>query len=109
MENKDLIISTIKEANKPLKGGEISELSGLDKKTVDTGGLNIADCRVGNEKIVISHKKGNSFSQSYKSEMNRLSKHLRGKPTVDLKKNNRGMKSTSPRKREESSTKGGRL
>ena len=56
---------------------------------------------------IINRKK--AFSQSYKSEMNRLSKHLRGKPTVDLKKNKRGMKSTSPRKREESSAKGGRL
>lgn len=35
MENKELILKTIKDATKPLKGGEISELSGLDKKTVD--------------------------------------------------------------------------
>lgn len=35
MENKELILKTIKDAAKPLKGGEISELSGLDKKTVD--------------------------------------------------------------------------
>lgn len=35
MENKELILKTIKDAAKALKGGEISELSGLDKKTVD--------------------------------------------------------------------------
>jgi len=35
MENKELIIKTIADAKKPLKGGEISDLSGIDKKTVD--------------------------------------------------------------------------
>ncbi|NOZ48037.1 MAG: MarR family transcriptional regulator [Chlorobi bacterium] len=35
MENTEIIIRTIKDANKPLKGGEIAELSGLDKKIVD--------------------------------------------------------------------------
>jgi site-specific DNA-methyltransferase (adenine-specific) len=33
-----------------------------------TGGINIDGCRVGAEEITISHKKGNSFSQSYKAE-----------------------------------------
>jgi len=33
-----------------------------------TGGINIDGCRVGTEEITISHKKGNSFSQSYKAE-----------------------------------------
>lgn len=36
MENSDLIVKTLNKAGKPLKGGEISELSGLDKKTVDS-------------------------------------------------------------------------
>jgi len=35
MENKEKVIKTIAEANKPLKGGEISEISGIDKKIVD--------------------------------------------------------------------------
>jgi DNA modification methylase len=33
-----------------------------------TGGINIDGCRVGTEEITILHKKGNSFSQSYKAE-----------------------------------------
>jgi DNA modification methylase len=47
----------------------------LSEKTVaanvlkwGTGGINIDGCRVGTEEITISHKKGNSFSQSYKAE-----------------------------------------
>ncbi len=64
--------------------------------------------RKSNPSSEITNRK-KAFSLSYKSEINRLSKHLRGKPTIDLKKNKRGMKSTFPRKREESSTKGGRL
>ena len=35
MGNAQKVISTIKKAKKPLKGGEIAELSGLDKKEVD--------------------------------------------------------------------------
>jgi predicted transcriptional regulator len=33
--SKEKVIETIKKAGKPLKGGEISELSGIDKKIVD--------------------------------------------------------------------------
>jgi hypothetical protein len=47
----------------------------LSEKTVaanvlkwGTGGINIDGCRVGTEEITILHKKGNSFSQSYKAE-----------------------------------------
>jgi DNA-binding MarR family transcriptional regulator len=32
---KKVVLSTMKSAGKPLKGGEIIELSGLDKKDVD--------------------------------------------------------------------------
>jgi biotin operon repressor len=35
MENIELVLKTLKESGKPLKGGEISELTGLDKKNVD--------------------------------------------------------------------------
>ena len=35
MENNELVIKTISKAGKPLKGGEISTLSKLDKKIVD--------------------------------------------------------------------------
>ncbi len=33
--SKQVVLDTIKFAGKPLKGGEITELSGLDKKEVD--------------------------------------------------------------------------
>ena len=32
---KEKVLTVMKEAGKPLKAGEIAELSGLDKKTVD--------------------------------------------------------------------------
>ena len=35
MEPKEIVIKTLKDADKPLKGGEIAELSGMDKKIVD--------------------------------------------------------------------------
>ena len=35
MENKDLILKTLKDSPQPLKGGEIAEKSGVDKKEVD--------------------------------------------------------------------------
>ena len=35
MNQKDTVLSVMKDANKPLRGGEIAELSGLDKKEVD--------------------------------------------------------------------------
>ncbi len=31
----DIIIKTLNEANEPLKGGEIAEKSGIDKKEID--------------------------------------------------------------------------
>lgn len=34
-DNVQKILETMKNAGKPLKGGEIAELSGLDKKEVD--------------------------------------------------------------------------
>ncbi len=34
-DNKQIILDTMKTAGKPLKGGEIVELSGLDKKEID--------------------------------------------------------------------------
>ncbi|WP_432406146.1 MarR family transcriptional regulator [Wukongibacter sp. M2B1] len=34
MESRDLIIKAFEEAGKPLKTGEIDEISGLDKKEV---------------------------------------------------------------------------
>lgn len=34
MESRDLIIKAFEEAGKPLKTGEIAEISGLDKKEV---------------------------------------------------------------------------
>ena len=35
METVELVFKTLAEASEPLKAGEISELSGLDKKDVD--------------------------------------------------------------------------
>ena len=35
MESKDAIIKALEQAGKPLKGGEISDASGVDKKEVD--------------------------------------------------------------------------
>lgn len=35
MENINKVLETMKKAGKPLKAGEISELSGMDKKDVD--------------------------------------------------------------------------
>ena len=35
MESTEKIIEILKSSDKPLKGGEIAELSGLDKKTVE--------------------------------------------------------------------------
>jgi len=35
MENKELVLKAMKEAGKPLKGGEIAEISGVEKKEVD--------------------------------------------------------------------------
>jgi predicted transcriptional regulator len=35
MENTERVIKAMKSAGKPLKAGEIAELSGLDKKEVD--------------------------------------------------------------------------
>lgn len=35
MEPKETVLQTLKNSDKPLKGGEIAEISGLDKKAVD--------------------------------------------------------------------------
>lgn len=35
MEIKEKVLDTLKSSDKPLKGGEIAEISGLDKKDVD--------------------------------------------------------------------------
>lgn len=35
MEPKDKVLQTLKNADQPLKGGDIAEISGLDKKAVD--------------------------------------------------------------------------
>jgi len=35
MDNVELVFKTFQEADKPLKSGEVAELSGLDKKEVD--------------------------------------------------------------------------
>jgi len=35
METKDKVLDTLKSAGKPLKSGEIAEMSGIDKKEVD--------------------------------------------------------------------------
>jgi predicted transcriptional regulator len=35
MEAKDKVLATLKKSDQPLKGGEIAEISGLDKKEVD--------------------------------------------------------------------------
>ncbi len=35
MEIKDIVLKTLKESTEPLKGGEIAEKSGVDKKEVD--------------------------------------------------------------------------
>jgi transcription initiation factor TFIIIB Brf1 subunit/transcription initiation factor TFIIB len=35
MDNVALVFKTFKESEKPLKGGEVAEISGIDKKEVD--------------------------------------------------------------------------
>ena len=35
MEPKNTVLQTLKNADRPLKGGEIETISGLDKKAVD--------------------------------------------------------------------------
>lgn len=35
MENKEKVLSVIREAGKPVTAGEVEKLSGLDRKTVD--------------------------------------------------------------------------
>jgi predicted transcriptional regulator len=35
METTDKVLDTLKKADKPLKSGEIAEMSGIDKKEVD--------------------------------------------------------------------------
>ncbi len=35
MESKELIIKAMEQAGKPMKGGEIADASGVDKKEVD--------------------------------------------------------------------------
>lgn len=35
MDAKQTVLKTLKNSDKPLKGGEIAELSGLEKKAVD--------------------------------------------------------------------------
>ena len=35
MENSEIVLKTLGKAGKPLKGGEIAEMSHLDKKIVD--------------------------------------------------------------------------
>ena len=35
METKDVVLKALEEAGKPLKGGEISDATGIDKKEVD--------------------------------------------------------------------------
>ncbi len=35
MDTKDQVLETLKKSEKPLKGGEIAEISGIDKKEVD--------------------------------------------------------------------------
>ncbi|KAF0202659.1 MAG: hypothetical protein FD170_1833 [Bacteroidetes bacterium] len=35
METTELVLKTLSEAGKPLKGSEIAELAGIDKKDVD--------------------------------------------------------------------------
>jgi DNA-binding MarR family transcriptional regulator len=35
METTELVLKTLAEAGKPLKGGEIAEIAGIDKKDVD--------------------------------------------------------------------------
>ncbi len=35
METKEKVLETLKNSDKPLKGGEIAEISGIEKKAVD--------------------------------------------------------------------------
>ena len=35
METKELVFKAIEEAGKPVKGGEIAEATGIDKKEID--------------------------------------------------------------------------
>jgi DNA-binding MarR family transcriptional regulator len=35
MESKEIILKALKNSEKPLKGGEIAEITGIDKKEVD--------------------------------------------------------------------------
>jgi DNA-binding MarR family transcriptional regulator len=35
MDSKEIILKALKNSEKPLKGGEIAEITGIDKKEVD--------------------------------------------------------------------------
>lgn len=35
MDDKDLVLATMREAGEPLNAGKVAELSGLDRKAVD--------------------------------------------------------------------------
>jgi DNA-binding MarR family transcriptional regulator len=35
METKEIVLHAIENAGKPLKGGEIAEITGIDKKEID--------------------------------------------------------------------------
>ncbi len=52
MDTANVIISAMKKAAKPLKSGEISELTGLDKKVVDKGMKQLQK-----EELIISPKR----------------------------------------------------
>ncbi|MDO9577031.1 MAG: hypothetical protein Q7J16_04030 [Candidatus Cloacimonadales bacterium] len=51
-ENKQVVLDAMKAAGKPLKGGEIVELSGLDKKEVDKAMNELIK-----EELIVSPKK----------------------------------------------------
>lgn len=52
MDAKEKVLLALKEADKPLKAGEIAELSGLDKKEVDKAMKILKD-----EEAIISPKR----------------------------------------------------
>ena len=51
-DNKQVVLDTMKTAGKPLKGGEIAELCGLDKKEIDK-----AMKELKKEEVIVSPKR----------------------------------------------------
>ena len=52
MEIKEIVLKTLQESDQPLKGGEVAEKSGVDKKDVDKAIKQLKD-----EELIFSPKR----------------------------------------------------